>query len=465
MSKLNPKKYFLFIIFIIVIIYKSNSFTVADYNGAVESLSHLDKYTYFQLMNLKKTTAIIEVTYDDQTKQIVDGFASSDSVFIFRKFLTKQYIKEIKYEYDGKEIVMRGITTIQGIHYYELIGIKGNTKDENLIKFAINSYAFKNLLQICCGGFSSTGSKIELQKYFPIEDYGDVFAHYFGVFSINNILFSINLIKDISSWFIIGKVNDSEGNQIIPLQYVTKKITLNSLRSADAKISSLYLFMHIKDSIKFSDKDVGAYLVHCSLLLQKYTCKFFGQIEKVLSTSSSSNTLFVELLYYQIIQNTQFAFQSSSDSPVIETPKAETLIKKAQTSSKGNQTFNPESGSKQAIKRPHDDSNTDSKEKKQRPDFSQDSGRYDKKLSCNSINEIGIHDFGDNRYIVVSEADTNYLMVSLSDRYQIIGNYIIDKKPHGFDICKDTATGIDLFKIIDGQDKLIVQLSLRITLI
>ena len=459
---MNIIKLIIFILFLIIGLDYSFAFTVQNYDEVqsyFESLQASRPVLFASLSSLiKNNIASIKVTFNDNTEQIVNGYANDKSVIILRDLLTSTNIKTISYFYNDKHIVMEDIRNISQKGTSSLVSITSDTSKNrsNILKKFISIFPnYRKIKDICCDpvDYSINDNKSEIIKTPPFDRYVDFIDHY-SLYQ-TRLQLTYKRLKDIDSWYIIGKVKDNIDNRlkVIPLRFVLKTIYLYSLQAPNNKF---HIFT-IVDPISFSDEDVGAYLVYCShaIGVQNF-CNVFGQIIKVFPTSGSDRILVIGVIYYTLFTNKDFTFQ------VYDIHHSE--ITKVINSTEGAQnTFpitdiNTDHSDKQGMKRPPDDSLLGEDYKRQKLDFNEYLDTIPNPLSCSSINEEGFKDLGNNISIFIRQRDDNTLFAELSNRYIIQGTYTKDKQSNEFNLCKDIDKGIELFREIDRKEELIVRL-------
>ena len=456
---MNFRKLSIFIIFLIIIINNSISFTVEKYDDALAYLRYLGTFKggislVSSLNEIKGSLVIIEVTYKNEVIQKVRGYVNEKSILILRSLLISTDIKSIKYFYLDKQIVIGKIELISDSKKSKFISIiNGIPKNNNIKyeKFISNFFDSRFIRKVCCDDVNETiiDKKSKMTITPPYNLYVDIYNYYFKIDL--DLIFTSKFIRDTGFWFIIGTVKgkiDTE-LEIISLMHVADNIKLNNLVSIYEK-TKYNLFMFV-DNNSFGKEDVGSYLVKCyENSSENFVCKIFGQIIEVFSNSLSNNILVISAIYQSLFTLQQPNFKSYEINQ-IEIPKVMTLTEEKQIPYTIT-TINTDHSDKQSKKRPLDDSWVDGDSKKKKLNFNEHPSSIQESLSCSSINEEGFKNFDNNISIFITEIETNIWIAEIVNKFIIKGIYTKNGQSFEFGLCTNTDRGINLFRSVDDKE-------------
>ena len=408
---------------------------------------------------MKKHAVTIEVIFSNGEKKFVNGYADRNSLFVLNTFLKYNYtynttsINQIIYVFDGRKIIMDNILLLKSANRGSIIGITGDTVESSndslsqfnpffLSKKGINNLLYMNSL--IKGNLSSVNS-LFLNNHWGQWDY---YEHAKSYDTIE--VYSNKIIKD--SWFIIGKPNDKDVDEVIPLNYINKDFLLISHKIDNVKQN---IFLMPVNGLKFSQSDIGAYLVKCKFIsLNSFQCKFFGQITKIVNTGEEKQMVVWSFIYTQLFDENRFLFKSqilhtldsigpNRDQGVVIVPKGtegETSLSQGDSLvgvDKIHQTI-LNSAHKDEDKLDHELPSTSKKQKL---------NSFDKthlslfEYTCEDINSLGKHNLNEDVTIYVNKIEDKVSMDSIFGVYNIEGIYIKNDEEIEFNGCYKSDEG------------------------
>ena len=462
----NEIKMFFYII--LLILGKSNAFTVDDYNGAVESYKSNDKYLV-SLNYLKQHTSTIEITFYDDQKKFINGFVNENSFFVLNQLLLSGRLIELKpmklinYIYDHKKITMDEISLLRRIKYSAILSIKGDTANmKNLNEFSDFFYNRGQIQNSIFHKFEIDGNIDSVNRKFLDEHWG-MWKDYFNSTKIESStkikLYLTPMIKDLR-WFIIGKPNDKTVDEVIPLDYINENLLFISSKIEHTSEPN---FLMPVNGLKFTNSDIGAYLVACTPISPiGKPCKFYGQIIKVMQTSQDKQMVVFRYIYSNLISTTEFLYKSRI-RPIwdLVDPNREDDAIILPKGSGGNTSLLTGSSSFEIDKikpktptfshkdedRVDDDLHSKSKKHK--------SNSFDKNhlslhgLTCNQINKLGIHYLPQEVKINVYQITEDSELSMGLNVYNIRGVYLINGEIIKFNGCYESPYGDYLVRSLD----------------
>ncbi len=433
-------KFQMFVYIIVLIFGKSNAFVVVDYIGAVAKENYSSFSTH--LSELKKHAVTIEIIFSSGEIEFVNGYAEGNSLFFLNTFLKYEFIydptfiNQVIYVLDDKKIIMDNILILKSVNKWNIIGITGDTDEfgkDSLSQFtpyflsrdATKGSLFKNSL--------ITGYLKEVNSFFINNHLGKWVDYYEdSKLNIKIKVYSNKIIED--SWFIIGKPNGKDVDEVIPLNYINKDFLLISHKLNDVTQST---FLMPVNGLKFSQSDIGAYLVKCKYVSEVvFPCKFFGQMTKVVNIDKEKQMVIWSLIHTQLLFENKFLFKSrimhtlasidpNRDQGVVIEPKGtegETFL------SQGDSLVGVDKIHQTIPRSPHKDEHTldhelPSTSKKQKLNS------FDKTHlalfgnTCENINILGLHYLNEDVIIFVNKIEDKVSMDWLFGVYNIEGIY------------------------------------------
>ena len=456
----------IFILFIFIF-NRINAFVVDDYAGAVAfSANKLNS-----LNDLKDHTALIEITYKNNTKQLVYGYVLDDAFFILTSYLLDKNlfsVKQIKYLYHHK-IIMERVRVVNKLLKAKIVtGILlsdiSDSTNKSLSDFAdyfmgdhkIDDLVFqvphKKKFLIHSHNFSEVNHELKQNNWgLRIEDFIDPFK------DTKSVEFYPSFMN-VTSWYIIGKPNGESVEEIEPisLKYISDSIDLLAIKLNER---SQRKFLMGINGIKFQQYDLGAFLVNCKFIFSTINkeCKFFGQINKIFKINEHRQTIVVEsVLTHLFLKADKFNFQpqivdpsmkeyephigdfpittkssrqtSETTSKIISSDDKESKVLEGELYLKG-QKHKSEHDSMEGL---GDESSFSKKKSKLNPAQNQISlGQY----SCNQLNILGEHKLNPSLSIIVDEIEISNSSAEIIGKYYIKGTYIEKGEKFQFNLC------------------------------
>ena len=275
----------IFICINLLLIYNSNGFIVDDYAAARQNVKEVEEQETFK--DLKSHLAVIEITYETG-KKLVNGYVTENSVSILNDFLPKDIrLSRIRYIYNNNLIILSDVKYEKKTHCLEYFFSIASSNKKDIKKIDSNIFLNISFIGNMTGNINFF-TKNELNYHLQVRKLGSV--EDFLVF-LNPVdkTFKFNSIELSDKWYIFGKVNGSNQNDLIPTSYISNNFSLNIL-NREGYNNKVITFLSLNEE-KFNKDDVGSYLLYLSQYKGVKQLKIFGQITKVRSTKDNVQIL------------------------------------------------------------------------------------------------------------------------------------------------------------------------------
>ena len=278
---------------LLLIIYNSNGFIVDDYAAARQNVKEFDGNENFK--NLKSHLAVIEIIYETG-KKLVNGFVNENSVSILNDFLPKDIrlsISRIRYIYNNNLITLSDVKYEKQTNWQEYFFSITSSNKQDIKKIDYNIFLNKVFITNITRD-SHIYTKDQLNYHLQVRKLGSV--EDFSVF-LNPVdkTFKFKSIELSDKWYIFGKVNGSNQNELIPTSYISNNFSLNIINIINDNNRSIS-FLSLNEE-KFNKDDVGSYLLYLPQYRGIKQLKIFGQITKIRSIKDNVQILSIHKLH------------------------------------------------------------------------------------------------------------------------------------------------------------------------
>ena len=425
---MHLKRYLL----IYLIVYNSNAFIVNNYEEA-ESYVNSFKFSE-QFQEIFKHLAPVEIIYDETNNKVVNSFVDENSVTFTNSLINNRNINQVKYNYDGHLITMRGIklnTNSEFRRSVDLVVIKERTDTEtfNLDTMFLPLWISHQIRNV--GNYKSYNSK-DLQVIFTENKLGPV-NDYFNLRSSENLSLSSDIIA-YDKWYIIGHIvgHTKEQLEIVPIFSIDTNIRLNILIVKQKKEDDLeYMFLS-SDKIRFTNDDVGSFLIYNYKGKGKGEGKgkdnynIYAQITKVITTKEGGQIIFFRKFFKAKKVKAQYFYDTISSEPIVDGQQINELHLPTTSSTSSILPHSIHVGRSQSSLHLDEPS---AKRPKLESDY-----KIILNFKCEDINAKGVYSYN-NIIIEVTEIENMPDIADLHGEYGIKGTYKYDQIQGDFNRC------------------------------
>ena len=300
---------------LLLIIYNSNGFIVDDYAAARQNVKEFDGNENFK--NLKSHLAVIEITYETG-KKLVNGFVNQNSVSILNDFVPKDIrlsILSIRYIYNNNSITLSDFNYEKKTFGNEVFFSIMSSNKQDIKKIDSNIFVNRSFLSNISGDMHSysrdqLNDHLKTLKLGSLKDFFDCYIEFNNTFKFNSIELS-------DKWYIFGKVNGSNQNELIPTSYISNNFSLNTINRVNrvGYYNRGAIFLSLNEE-RFNNDDVGSYLLYLPKHKGVKQLKIFGQITNVRLTKDNVQILSIYAFKHNVKFDTCYNYHKIESSQI-----------------------------------------------------------------------------------------------------------------------------------------------------